>query len=162
MIEEVLGTTIGDANLDGRFDSSDLILVLSANEYEDSIPLNSTWAEGDWNADGEFTSRDIVAAFMTGAYEGGAMAATGRVTAPSSHESEFATARGDVGATNATERTRTITTTMSVELETDIRQKKMLELTPPQAIDASTNDVRDQLFAIEDDDLVDDLVSDLI
>jgi hypothetical protein len=59
---------IGDANLDGVFDSSDFILVLQAGEYEDSIPGNSVWADGDWNRDGEFTSRDLVVAFQLGMY----------------------------------------------------------------------------------------------
>jgi hypothetical protein len=58
----------GDANLDGVFDSSDLLLVLAAGEYEDNIPDNSTWAEGDWNDDGDFTSADLVAAMATGRY----------------------------------------------------------------------------------------------
>jgi hypothetical protein len=46
-------TWFGDANLDGEFNSSDLVAVYSANEYEDNIAMNSNWATGDWNVDGE-------------------------------------------------------------------------------------------------------------
>ena len=38
----------GDSNGDGVFDSSDLILVFEAAEYEDDIEGNSTFEEGDW------------------------------------------------------------------------------------------------------------------
>ncbi len=56
----------GDTNLDGVFDSSDLILALAAGKYEDGIDDNATWAEGDWNGDGDFDSGDLVAAFVAG------------------------------------------------------------------------------------------------
>ena len=59
----------GDANQDGRFDSSDLVQVFQAGEYEDLIEDNSTWAEGDWNSDGDCDSNDLVLAFQTGLYE---------------------------------------------------------------------------------------------
>ncbi|MCA9216846.1 MAG: hypothetical protein KDB27_27440, partial [Planctomycetales bacterium] len=75
LIEDVLGTTMGDANLDGRFDSSDLVQIFEANEYEDGQPGNSTWAEGDFDGDGDFTTRDFVTAFMSGAYQGGEIGA---------------------------------------------------------------------------------------
>ena len=58
----------GDANGDGRFDSSDLVAVFVAGEYEDAIPGNSTFAEGDWNGDGDFDSRDMVYVFQLGTY----------------------------------------------------------------------------------------------
>ena len=72
MIFRVLDTTIGDANLDGTFDSSDLVNVFRAGEYEDATEGNSTWAEGDWNCDGEFDTSDLVAAFRAGGYSAGA------------------------------------------------------------------------------------------
>jgi hypothetical protein len=63
------GATVpGDANLDGQFNTSDLILALQAGQYEDGVAGNSTWAEGDWNGDGEFDSHDLVLAFAYGAY----------------------------------------------------------------------------------------------
>jgi hypothetical protein len=68
MITQVLQTSYGDANLDGTFNLTDLVLLFTAGEYEDGIPFNSTWAEGDWNADGDFTTRDLVEAFMAGGY----------------------------------------------------------------------------------------------
>jgi hypothetical protein len=68
LILEVLQTDAGDANLDARFNSADLVSVFVAAEYEDAVPRNSTWSEGDWNCDGDFTTGDIVAAFLTGGY----------------------------------------------------------------------------------------------
>lgn len=68
MIRQILGTNFGDANLDGIFDSSDLILVFTAGQYEDVIAGNSTWETGDWNGDGEFDSGDMIAAFGSGAF----------------------------------------------------------------------------------------------
>jgi lysophospholipase L1-like esterase len=61
-------TIVGDANHDGRFDSTDLIVVFQAGEYEDGIPGNSTFEEGDWNGDGDFDSSDIILAFEAGTY----------------------------------------------------------------------------------------------
>jgi hypothetical protein len=58
----------GDSNQDGVFNSSDLILVFQAGEYEDAINGNSTFAEGDWNGDGDFNSSDLVLAFQRGNY----------------------------------------------------------------------------------------------
>lgn len=56
----------GDANGDGVFDSSDLILVFAAGYYE---TINAAgWREGDWNHDDQFTSADIITAMQTGAY----------------------------------------------------------------------------------------------
>jgi hypothetical protein len=58
----------GDANRDGVFNSSDLVQVFQAGEYEDGIQKNSTWEEGDWNGDSEFDTSDLVLAFQTGRY----------------------------------------------------------------------------------------------
>jgi hypothetical protein len=58
----------GDANLDGTFDSQDLVSVFQSNHYEDEIRLNSRWADGDWNGDGEFDSSDLVRAFQIGGF----------------------------------------------------------------------------------------------
>ena len=68
LVEDLLRTSPGDANLDGIFDSSDLVRVSEAGEYEDGVAGNSTWAEGDWNCDGEFTSEDLVMALASGAF----------------------------------------------------------------------------------------------
>lgn len=69
LISEFIGTSFGDSNLDGVFDSGDLVQVFQAGEYEDGIAGNSGWAEGDFGGDGEFSSDDLVLAFQTGAYE---------------------------------------------------------------------------------------------
>jgi hypothetical protein len=64
-------TYFGDAKLDGLFDSSDLIQVFTAAEYEDGIAMNSRWSTGDWNGDGAFATGDLIAAFQDGGYERG-------------------------------------------------------------------------------------------
>jgi hypothetical protein len=64
-------TWIGDANLDGEFNSGDFVSVFQMGEYEDATAGNSTWSEGDWNCDGDFSSSDFVAAFQDGGYEKG-------------------------------------------------------------------------------------------
>ena len=68
LIETVMGTTLGDANLDGHFDARDLQLADQAGEYDSGIEGRTGWAQGDWDGDGEFTSEDIVAAFRTGRF----------------------------------------------------------------------------------------------
>jgi hypothetical protein len=59
----------GDANIDGAFNSGDLVHVFQVGEYEDNIAGNSTWSDGDWTSDHEFDSSDLVAAFQAGQYE---------------------------------------------------------------------------------------------
>ncbi|MCA9216427.1 MAG: hypothetical protein KDB27_25335 [Planctomycetales bacterium] len=71
-IRDLKETSYGDSNLDGLFDSSDLVDVFQVGEYEDGVPLNSTWAEGDWDGNGEFDTGDLVKAFQLGSYEAAA------------------------------------------------------------------------------------------
>lgn len=71
-VHELKGTWIGDSNLDGEFNSGDLVHVFQAGHYEDDIGMNSGWAEGDWNGDGDFDTADLVFAFQDGGYERGA------------------------------------------------------------------------------------------
>ena len=68
MIFEVLGTSYGDANLDGIFNSSDLVKIFQVGEFEDDVDGNSTWSDGDWNCDGDFTTSDLVVAFRAGGF----------------------------------------------------------------------------------------------
>jgi hypothetical protein len=68
-VNDIRKTYIGDANLDGVFDSGDLVDVFVAEEYDDGIAGNSTWATGDWNGDKEFDSGDIVFAFQKEGYD---------------------------------------------------------------------------------------------
>ena len=67
-IETAMGTDVGDANLDGRFDSADFVLVFQAGEYEDQTIGNSTWSEGDWKCDGDFATEDEVFAVQAGGF----------------------------------------------------------------------------------------------
>ena len=67
-VHNLAQTHYGDADVDGTFDSSDLVSVMVAGQYEDDLALNSTWSTGDWNGDGEFDSSDLVLAFEDGGY----------------------------------------------------------------------------------------------
>jgi hypothetical protein len=72
LVETVLATDYGDVNLDGLFNSSDLVLVFQQGKYEQGVAGDAGWADGDWNGDGLFDSSDLVKAFQAGAYEQGA------------------------------------------------------------------------------------------
>jgi hypothetical protein len=74
---------MGDANLNGLFNSSDFVQVFQRGEYEDALPKNSIWSDGDWNNDQEFNSSDFVTAFQAGGYEAGPKAAVSSVPEPS-------------------------------------------------------------------------------
>ena len=67
---DVLDAAPGDVNLDGVFDSSDLVAIFAAAEFEDGVTGNSVWSTGDWNGDGEFDTSDLVFAFQSGRYFG--------------------------------------------------------------------------------------------
>jgi hypothetical protein len=66
----VLRTHLGDANLDGIFDSTDVVDVLSVGEYEESTSDNSGWADGDWDGNQDFGSSDLIIALADGGYMG--------------------------------------------------------------------------------------------
>lgn len=70
-VHDLKGTTFGDANLDGEFNTGDLVSVLEIGEYEDLLTENSGWSDGDWNADREFDTQDFVLALQEGSYEMG-------------------------------------------------------------------------------------------
>lgn len=74
------GSWIGDANLDGKFDSGDFVDVFQKGKYE--AGTSAVWSEGDWNGDGLFTSGDFVVAFQDGGYEGGVRQAVASVPDP--------------------------------------------------------------------------------
>jgi hypothetical protein len=82
LVETILGTYIGDANLDGEFSSRDFVAIFQINEYEDAIPGNSGWADGDFNGDMDFDSSDFVAAFQKGGFELGPRTAVSAVPEP--------------------------------------------------------------------------------
>ena len=79
---ELKGTWIGDANLDGEFNSGDFVDVFGSGKYETGELAR--WSEGDWNADEQFDSSDVIAAFQDGGYETGSRAAVAAVPEPSS------------------------------------------------------------------------------
>jgi len=81
-LQVLVNTYFGDSNLDGEFNSSDLVAVFVASQYEDNVDGNSTWATGDWNGDGDFNSRDLVIAFQDGGYEQGTRANVNSVPEP--------------------------------------------------------------------------------
>lgn len=66
-VKEIANSWIGDANLDGEFNSSDFVVVFSAGKFEQDI--DATWNEGDWNGSGRFDSGDFVVAFTDGGFE---------------------------------------------------------------------------------------------
>lgn len=66
-VHSLFKTSYGDANLDGKFDSADLVTVFAAGKYETQSP--AMWEEGDWNGDGVFDTADLVLAFADGGYE---------------------------------------------------------------------------------------------
>ena len=68
LVETIIGTGVGDVDLDGVFNSTDLIKIFQANEYEDAIDGNSTWSEGDWDCDGDFSTSDLILAFQRDSY----------------------------------------------------------------------------------------------
>ena len=84
LLAEGFNSYIGDSNLDGEFNSSDMVVVFTAGEYEDTVAMNSSWDEGDWDGDGDFTSGDLVFAFTIGGYEQGPRAAVASVPEPAS------------------------------------------------------------------------------
>jgi glucose/arabinose dehydrogenase len=83
-IHEIKQTWLGDSNLDGLFDESDLVFTFQAGEYEDGVPQNSSWSTGDWDGDQDFGTADLVAAFQDGGYRAGPRSAVQAVPEPSS------------------------------------------------------------------------------
>jgi hypothetical protein len=81
-VTDLKSTYFGDANLDGEFDSGDLVEVFRAGHYEDGVERNSGWSTGDWNGDQEFDSGDFVKAFTGGGYERGPRPAAAAVPEP--------------------------------------------------------------------------------
>ncbi len=69
LVREFLGLSYGDANLDGKFDSSDLVLVSQAAQYRNDAVGDSVWSTGDWDGDREFDTGDLMLAFRAGTYE---------------------------------------------------------------------------------------------
>lgn len=73
-------TWVGDVNMDGSFDSSDLVSLFAVGKYESGEA--AVWTEGDFNADGQFGSGDLVSAFAGGGYEQGPRTSVAAVPEP--------------------------------------------------------------------------------
>ena len=81
-VTDLKGSWIGDANLDGVFDSGDFVDVFGAGKYETGE--SARWSEGDWSGDQIFDSEDFIVAFQDGGYESGSRTAVAAVPEPSS------------------------------------------------------------------------------
>jgi len=92
LIGSLAGTTYGDIDLDGRFDSSDLVRSAQAGQYEDNVVGNSGWEQGDWDGDGDFTTRDFVLAFQRGGYVAGPPALPAIADSPGATDDAFSDA----------------------------------------------------------------------
>ena len=69
LMTDILGSVIGDVNLDKRFGSEDMVAIFQAGYYENPTAGEASWSSGDWNCDGLFDSSDLIAAFQAGGYE---------------------------------------------------------------------------------------------
>ncbi len=82
-VRDLKKTYIGDADLNGEFNSADFVQVFVAGKYESG--QSASWDEGDWSGDQLFDSSDFVAAFVDGGYELGPLpAAVNAVPEPAS------------------------------------------------------------------------------
>jgi hypothetical protein len=79
-VKDLFNSWIGDADLNGEFNSSDLVTVLASGTYE--VDINSVWSTGDFNGDGRTNSTDLVAALADGGYELGPRAGVAAVPEP--------------------------------------------------------------------------------
>ena len=66
-LHDLKKTWVGDADLNGEFDSNDFVRVFSAGKYETGAAAG--WEQGDWDGNTVFESGDFVAAFADGGYE---------------------------------------------------------------------------------------------
>jgi hypothetical protein len=82
-VSDLYGSWIGDADLNGEFNSSDLVVVLAAGTYEADVA--AVWSTGDFNGDGRASSTDLVAALADGGYESGPRPAVAAVPEPASN-----------------------------------------------------------------------------
>jgi hypothetical protein len=73
-VAEHANTWVGDANLNGEFNSGDLVIVFTAGKYETGQAAG--WSDGDWDGNLTFGSGDLVVAFADGGFETGPRAAS--------------------------------------------------------------------------------------
>ncbi len=79
-VEDLKNSWVGDANLDGAFDSTDFVEIFQAGKFETGNPAK--WEEGDWTGDLLFDSSDLVSAFQGGGFELGPRQAVSAVPEP--------------------------------------------------------------------------------
>ncbi len=79
-VRNVAKTYFGDSNLDGEFNSADLIGPFQAGFYEQE--MDAGWATGDWSGDGRFDTEDLIVAFQDGGYDLGQRASSRSVPEP--------------------------------------------------------------------------------
>ena len=80
-VKDLKGTWFGDANLDGEFNTTDLIDVFQASKYE--VDAQAGWSEGDWTGDQRFDTADLIAAFQDNGFEQGPRTVVNAVPEPS-------------------------------------------------------------------------------
>ena len=68
-VHDLANTWFGDADLNGEFVSSDIVVVFVAGKYDTG--QEAGWAEGDWDGDGVFSSGDLITALVDVGYEKG-------------------------------------------------------------------------------------------
>jgi len=81
-VKELRNTYFGDTDLDGAFNSSDMIQVFVKGKYETGEVAG--WVEGDWDGNGFFDSSDMITAFVDGGYEKGPQTEAFAVPEPTS------------------------------------------------------------------------------
>jgi uncharacterized membrane protein len=81
-IRDLFQSWIGDADLNGQFNSSDLVQVLASGTFEADV--DSVWSTGDFDGNGRTKSADLVAALADGGYEQGPRTAVSAVPEPAS------------------------------------------------------------------------------
>jgi hypothetical protein len=80
-VTDIKHTWMGDANLDGEFNSGDFVQVFQSGKFE--IDQIAGWADGDWNGDARFDSGDFVVALQDGGFEVGSRTSVAAVPEPS-------------------------------------------------------------------------------
>ena len=153
LVQNILRTNAGDANLDGVFDSGDLVALFTQGHYEDGIAGNSGWEHGDFDCNGEFDTGDLVAAFEAGAY----------VSAATQSERIDAALGSDVGA--ALHDSADFEMDETVELANRTLANRMARREATLELgQAEIDPIRDEFFAgadadsDEDDAIIDDLM----
>ncbi len=79
-VKDLKKTWVGDADLNGEFNTGDFISVFQAGRFETG--QEAGWGEGDWNGDNLFNTTDFIAAFQDGGFEQGPRAAVSAVPEP--------------------------------------------------------------------------------